>query len=60
MILPMATGERMASSGNIWPPEPPDVCDRNTFHSNLLAHPWELNKEAAEWLFHAGIGYVRQ
>jgi hypothetical protein len=41
------------------PPEPLVVQDRNKLRCILLAAPWELSTEAAEWIGAAGIGLLR-
>ena len=39
------------------PAEPPDVADRARLRRLLLARPWELSADAAQWLADAGIRY---
>lgn len=40
------------------PAEPPDVADRARLRRLLLARPWELSADAAQWLADAGIRYI--
>ncbi|WP_406294362.1 hypothetical protein OG948_05855 [Embleya sp. NBC_00888] len=38
--------------------EPVSVQDRHTLRATLLAAPWKLDGDAAEWITNAGIGYM--
>ena len=40
------------------PAEPPDVADRARLRRLLLARPWELSADAAQWVADAGIRYA--
>lgn len=41
------------------PAEPADLADHTRLRRLLLSQPWELSTDAAQWLVHAGIRYVR-
>jgi hypothetical protein len=41
------------------PAEPADIAARDRLRRLLLSRPWELSTDAAQWLVHAGIRYVR-
>jgi hypothetical protein len=41
------------------PPEPAVVRDRDELRRVLLASPWQLSTEAAQWVVAAGIGLLR-
>ncbi|MCP2342036.1 hypothetical protein [Actinomadura rupiterrae] len=39
-------------------PEPDMVTDRDRLHELLLTKPWQLEREAADWVIAAGLGYA--